>query len=443
MKPLSEKSLDFKDDLLIEKTLCKIFPKEWLEKTAKDTELIKRERKIHPTAMFWVMVLSYGVHLQHTLAEMKRDYEKREDTTLSDSSWHDRFTPELVQFLKTCVMHGIEYMSKKANRQLSEKLDFIEDVLILDNTIIRVHESLTKKWPATRSRKAAAGVKVGLMVSAVADGPKKIAIYGERTSDMKTLKIGPWVKNRLILMDLGFYKHHTFVRIDENEGFFVTRLKKSANPTIISNNKSCRGNSIDIVGKKVQDVLPKLKRKDLDVMVEIGFKRRKYKGKRHMDKKVYRFVAVHNEETGKYHTYLTNVGVDLLELDDIVRLYAARWEIELIFKELKSRYAIDKVNTRNPQIIEAMIWVGFLTLLASRVIHSLVKMYAELQGKSLVRYTQLRWSKIFLEHASAHLTNVLKLCGYEKSYELVIDVYSSQALDPHVERERLREGLWS
>jgi len=440
---MSLASLDFKDDMLIEKTLCKIFPTDWLEKTAKETGLIKRERKIHPAVMFWVMALSYGVHLQHTLVELKREYERRDGITLSDSSWHERFTPELVLFLKACVLHGIEHQSKGANRRLSEKLDFIKDVLIQDSTIIRLHESLAEKWPAVRSRKVAAGVKVGLLVSAVADGPKRIAIYGERTSDIKTLKIGPWMKNRIILLDLGFYKHQTFARIAENGGYFVSRLKGSANPTILALNKSCPGNSIDIVGKKVQDILPKLKRKDLDVMVEIEFKRRKYKGKQRKDKAVYRLVAVYNEEKKKYHTYLTNVGVEHLDLEDVVRLYAARWEIELIFKELKSRYAIDKVKTKNPQIIEAMIWVGFLTMLMSRVIHSLVRTYVESQGKSLVRYTQMRWSKIFLEQASKHLTKVLKLCGFQNSYELMMDVYTSQALDPHVERKRLREGLWS
>ena len=154
-------------------------------------------------------------------------------------------------------------------------------------------------------------------------------------------------------------------------------------------------------------------------------------------------VRATSSEKKKYHTYLTNIETNQLDLEDIVRLYAARWEIELIFKELKSRYAIDKVKTKNPQIIEAMIWVGFLTMLASRVIYSLVRTYVESQGKSLVRYTQMRWSKIFLEQASRHLTKVLKLCGFQESYELLMDVYTSQALDPHVERKRLRDGLWS
>ena len=431
------------DNTIFEKAFCNIFPQDWLEKTAIETGLVKRERKINPVAMFWVLVLSYGVQLHRSLAELKRDYTKRNGTTLSDSSWYDRFTPELVLFLKTCVLHGIEHLSKKTNRKLSKKLDFIEDVLIHDNSIIRVHESLAHKFPAVRSRKVAAGIKVGLLVSAVANGPKKIGIYGERTSEYKTLNIGSWVKNRIILLDLGFYKHHTFVRIDENDGFFVSRLKGTANPLIIASNKTHRGNSIDVVGKRIKDVLPKLKRKDLDVMVEIEFKRRKYKGKQRKDKAQFRLVAVYNEEAKKYHLYLTNIGVELLDLEDIGMLYAARWEVELIFKELKSGYAMDKVKTKNPQVIEAFIWIAFLTMLASRVIHSIVRDHVEAEGKSVVRYTQLRWSKIFLENARMHLTRILDYCGFKNSEELVVSVYTSQALDPHVNRRRFREGLWS
>jgi len=84
---------------------------------------------------------------------------------------------------------------------------------------------LADKWPAARTRKVAAGVKISLLISAIADGPKRIALYGERTSEVKTLRIGQWVKDRILLIDLGFYKHNTFARIDENGGFFISRLK--------------------------------------------------------------------------------------------------------------------------------------------------------------------------------------------------------------------------
>lgn len=60
-----------------------MFPEEWLRQTAKETCLIKRERKIDPVVIFWVLTLSFGVRLQRTLASLKRDYEKEANNTLS------------------------------------------------------------------------------------------------------------------------------------------------------------------------------------------------------------------------------------------------------------------------------------------------------------------------------------------------------------------------
>jgi IS4 transposase len=252
---------------VVEETLNRMFAPEWLRETARDTELIKRERKVDPVLMFWVLTLSYGVRLQRTLAGLKRCYETAGKTELSYSGWYERFTPELVAFLKACVLHGIEHLGQETNRRLSTKLRRFEDLLIQDSTIIRLHEKLAKRWPAARTRKVAAGVKVSLLVSAVVDGPKRIAIFGERMSEVKTLRLGPWVRDRILLLDLGFYKHQVFARIKKNGGFFVSRLKGNADPFITGVHRQCRGRSIDVVGKQWSEVLPKLKREVLDVEV--------------------------------------------------------------------------------------------------------------------------------------------------------------------------------
>lgn len=72
----------------------------------------KRERKIDAVIIFWVLVLSFGVRLQRSLASLKRSYEKEAHEKLSDSSWYYRFTPELVEFLKACVLHGLNTLRK-------------------------------------------------------------------------------------------------------------------------------------------------------------------------------------------------------------------------------------------------------------------------------------------------------------------------------------------
>ena len=82
--------------------------------------------------------------------------------------------PELVAFLKLCVTYGIEQLAMEQTKALNQKIAKFQDVLIQDSTIIRLHKSLAKKFPAARSGTVAAGVKVSLLVSAVANSPKQL-----------------------------------------------------------------------------------------------------------------------------------------------------------------------------------------------------------------------------------------------------------------------------
>ena len=108
------------DTHIIEKDLCTIFSPEWLRNSAHETGLVKREREIDPVIMFWVLVMGFGVRLQHTLANLKRGYEKASETKLSDSSWYERFTPELTDFFKVSVSHAIEHLPRNKIMRLTK-----------------------------------------------------------------------------------------------------------------------------------------------------------------------------------------------------------------------------------------------------------------------------------------------------------------------------------
>ena len=69
-------STHFKSPL--ENPLRKMFPKEWLRETARETGLIKRERKIDHTIIFWVLTLSFGVRLQCILVSLKRQMKMKQ-----------------------------------------------------------------------------------------------------------------------------------------------------------------------------------------------------------------------------------------------------------------------------------------------------------------------------------------------------------------------------
>ena len=417
--------------------LRQMFPEEFLRNLAQKTGFIKRIRKIDPVTFFWVLTLGFGVDFLRSIRAFERRYETEANIKLSDGALYDRFTPELVEFLRECVLHAIEFQAQQQSRVLGEKLNCFKDIIIQDSSIIRLHESLANLWPATRSTRVAAGIKVSCIVSVVADGVKSVKLFPERTSEVKTLRIGPWVRDGIFLVDLGFFKYGVFDRIDKYHGSFVSRLKSNANPTIVQLNRTCRGNSISVEGKKLKDVLPHLKRGILDVMVEVKFKRRKYRGKRTTVTKLFRVVAVLNEETGDYHIYMTNIPVTRRSAEDIASLYGARWEIEMVFKELKSYYRMDQINSKNTDIIKSLVWVSILTLMCSRRVLQLIR---NVDPEKANRYTHLRWAKVFGENAHQLLKEVLESMGMHLDMSVLYDIYLNHGCDPNIRRERLMEG---
>ena len=112
---------------------------------------------------------------------------------------------------------------------------------------------------------------------------------------------------------------------------------------------------------------------------------------------------------------------------------------------MKSRYALDQVRTTKSDVVESLIWVAVLTLIISRRLLNLGK--ASLSPERRARVNPQRWAKKFVRESRDILGWVLKLSGVVKSeeevYGVVMDVWLSDAVDVHVERERLRDGLWS
>jgi hypothetical protein len=89
-----------------------MFPEEFLRNTARETGVVRRERKIDSIILFWVVTLGFGVRFLSTIRGLKRKYEEKAEVELSISSFYDRFTPEMVDFLQRCVLHAIEFQAQ-------------------------------------------------------------------------------------------------------------------------------------------------------------------------------------------------------------------------------------------------------------------------------------------------------------------------------------------
>lgn len=282
-----------------------------------------------------------------------------------------------------------------------------------DGIILRLHEKLAKQWPACRTNHTKAAVKIHMVASALVAGPRHVALYSERTPEVKTMKIGDWVKDKILLMDLGFFKYNLFSQIQEHGGYFVSRLKGNSNPLIVSTLRKCRGYSIDLDGKRVRFLLESLKRQVIDAEVAVAFRVPSANQKTSLKTETYRLVGLMNQETKEYHLYLTNIPADRITAEDIALMYRARWTIELLFKELKSSYALDQISSAKPEIMEALILTAILTLIVSRKVLSVIQLaYPE----KVKRMTTLRWSNVFAVGAYKTLEGVLVEAGRNRMH---------------------------
>lgn len=416
--------------------LNELFPPEWIREKAKETRMMERERKIDVVVFFWTLVLSFGINLQRTITGILSSYERYAEDVVVYSAFYDRFNPGLVKFLKEAVNRGLQELTKGENVKLSDKLKMFKDISIIDNTIIKLHNSLASTWKACRTNTGKAACKLSIILSVIGNGPRQIKIHGERKGDVKTLSIGPWVKGRVLLFDLGFFKYHLFDRINRNDGFFLTRLKKNANPFIIAENRRWRGNTITLAGKRIKDVLPNLKRQVLDVEVEISFSRQPYNGKRSKAAQMFRLVGQLDDNTGEYHLYITNILVEMMAAEDVAAFYGYRWTIELLMKELKKIYRIDVLPFDNKEIVEALIYTGILTLLVSRRLLTDVR---ATNPEYAPRIPRLRWAQTFADMANTLIQLVLKDAGIEKPLEKQLDILVEMSIDPNISRKRLDE----
>ncbi len=155
-------------------------------------------------------------------------------------------------------------------------------------------------------------------------------------------------------------------------------------------------------------------------------------------------MAVWNEETRKYHTYLANFGAGVLSAEEVAELYGCRWEIELMLKELKSQYALDRVDTTNRSVAEALFWASLLTLVASRRLHSAVR--ERIPEPLRARYPPMRLGIAFRGQSGRILETLLdrlhrKHVDPEPLLELARALIA-RAMDPNAGRERLRAEWW-
>ena len=383
--------------------LASALSREVVERLARETGVLRRRRKVEPMAWLWTLVLGFGTGRVRSLAGLRRSYQRASGESLVPSAYYDRFSTATVRFLRAVVRELCAGFVAREGR-LGGVLAGFRDVVVADATLIKLHRLLAGRYPGTRTNSAPASAKLHVVMSVGGAGAQSVRLTDGRASDHQVLRIGRWVRDRLLMFDLGFFRYQLFDCIDRNGGFFPTRLPNSANPRIVEVHRVWRGQSIQLVGERLGDVVGRLRRAVLDAAVEVEFQRRGYRGTRRTARRRLRLIGVRHPASGEYRFYLTNITPEQLDAESLAQAYACRWQVELLFRELKSHYRLTELPSRKAHVVETLLLAAVITLLVSRRLLDAVRRRLRQRPHQV---PEERWAAVFASFARDLLDLVL------------------------------------
>jgi IS4 transposase len=409
-------------------SISTVLPAKRIRRLARELGVVKRVRKVDLVFFVQALVLGFCSGRERTLSGLRRAYLLLSGQNLARSSFYQRLTGGLVQLLRRLVDDALVAAEGVVRGQGG--LASFREVLAVDSCITMLHSSLRSDFPGARHP---ASVKLTLITNVVGRTPRSLRISTGRRADVHLLDYEMPLKGRLLIFDLGFYSVRVFDRILQKNGNFLTRVRKAGNPRVV---RSLLPEHRWLEGRMLREHQHNLKGDFFDVEVELPLMRRD------LSKHVLRLrlVGVWNQVSGCWHRYITNVPHSQLAKEHVSAVYSARWEIELVFRELQSDYRLSQLSSRKPEVVEALLLAAILSLAVSRRLHELVRKKLRMPASELPRD---RWARIFAAVSGQLLALLAAPCA--RLERCLLQLMCSDAPDPNKNRpllpQRVQNGV--
>jgi hypothetical protein len=243
-----------------------------------------------------------------------------------------------------------EYGSVLSDSRIQDVLK--KQVKIVDSTTISLFKDiLSCVGRKAKDGKSKGGIKVHTVINADEKVPSLVWFSPATTHDHNFLKKLKCDDNTIYVFDKGYNDYKTFKHFTDNKTGFVTRIKDNA-------------------------VYEKLEIKEIpenihsgvlqDEIIEIEVK----EGKTISKLKV-RKVKFYDRENKREFEFITNLFE--LRADLIAALYKIRWQIELLFKQLKQNFPLRYFLGDNENAIKIQIYCVLIVNLLIAVIKKRLK----------------------------------------------------------------------
>jgi IS4 transposase len=432
---------------LICQELNSLVPPRPVRDHSRATGLIDRHRHIDPTPFLWTFLVGTAQD-NGSVATVQDLYKVFTSDDIAYSSIQQWITPALIDLLADLV----DYVSVELGRtesSLGGRYSRFRDVFIPDATICTLSPESVEDFPGFGNDHA--GAKLHLVESLASVAPVLDSITNARTQETTQLKIDEWIEDTLTMFDLGYLDYDRLGRIEDNDGWFICRLNADANPRIIDEPRTLRGNSIDLEGTHLQEVLPDLYRQTIDVTATVGAGQDdphlpydlRVIGVRHEDDEDAPAYRDDVDADHEYHLYATNLSREVFAPRELAALYSNRWSVETVIQELKEVFGLEEIPVRREAAVMCFLLAALLMLLLSRYLLRRVRARLGPAAPDSVEEATGVQPKRFSKRLQLFSGDLLETMAEQLGYQwddpgLVI---LEGAIDPNVGRHALTERV--
>jgi len=359
--------------------LMNFFPslKKSLNSWAKSTGFIKRQRSL--SARDFLVLMTIGqLGIKHpSLAAMVDAIKSR----ISREALHQRFDESAVRYIQTCSQYILKQRISQVVAIKAKLLKRFGRVMIADSSSWDVNPQLAGTFPGSGGSASAANCKLQLLYEYKGG---KLSFFeitaGTRPDTNYTHQLSKHAQAKdLWLTDLGYFCLETFHDIDAKGAFFLSRFsvgtklfnaKTGSEIELGRMLKSLSGNayqfSVTMGSKKSTRVRCRLI--CLRVSEQIANERRRRLKKD--AKKKGRTPSQLHLALCDWTLMATNIPESWLPAEMVRPFYGLRWQIELLFKQIKTVLRIHHTNTANVHRLQCEIYGKLIMAVFIHRIHS-------------------------------------------------------------------------
>lgn len=365
-------------------------PAAMLEAQGRVTQFIRRMRTVGAADFVWSVILSRFATGLPAFEQARQIFQRMSRTEIWPRPFQMRFkSAAAVELMAAAFETAVAAWRRK--RRIEHRLaQCFPDIVAIDSTIIQLDHGLRRFFPGSMGKPAE--LKATLALSVFGLVPLAAQLTSRKIHDSRLLPdLSLFRPGSLLLFDNAYAAASELQKLIQADLKFIAPMRMNGNP-IVDEVRSGPKRIRKLVSRTPGGIrLAQLLRRgarvkgtwDLKVRVRITG------GGEYGPLVPMRLVIrpCHKRTRGRRkrptvvrsYYYLTNLDTSWSG-KAVAELYRLRWQIELVFKELKQHLSLESVRTKDPYAAQVLVWASLLALAVSRTVAAVLTPLRHLTG---------------------------------------------------------------